>query len=120
MAVLTKLALTSIIEKVSLATSFIPINKSGSGAEALRYMKDKSGDDHTVMMNLNSFYTTPIIQTGLGVDPIPSHRLMAMDIRFGYIPTKDITDIKSYVSAVKSAGKTGKWAALDLVRKTVF
>eukprot|EP01023_Acetabularia_acetabulum_P028696 TRINITY_DN27097_c0_g1_i1.p3 TRINITY_DN27097_c0_g1~~TRINITY_DN27097_c0_g1_i1.p3 ORF type:complete len:110 (+),score=24.28 TRINITY_DN27097_c0_g1_i1:30-332(+) len=61
---------------------FIPINKpGGSGAEALRYLQDKAGDNHTVMMTLNSFYTTPIIQEDLGVDiteftPIG---LMAMD-----------------------------------------
>ena len=57
-------------EKGPLTTSIYSINKpGGSGAEALRYMKDKSGDDHTVMMTLNSFYTTPIIQSDLGVDP---------------------------------------------------
>ena len=52
--------LQGIIEKKGLSPRpFIPINKpGGSGAEALRYMKDKSGDDHTVMMTLNSFYTT--------------------------------------------------------------
>ena len=45
-----------IIEKKGLSPRpFIPINKpGGSGAEALRYLKDKSGDDHTVMMTLNS------------------------------------------------------------------
>ena len=44
---------------------FIPINKAGgSGGEALRYLQDKAGDDHTVLVTLNSFYTTPIIQHG--------------------------------------------------------
>ena len=63
--------LQGLIEKKGLSPRpFIPINKpGGSGAEALRYMQDKAGDDHTVMMTLNSFYTTPIIQAGLGVDP---------------------------------------------------
>ena len=105
---------------------FIPINKpGGSGAEALRYMKDKSGDDHTVMMTLNSFYTTPIIQSDLGVDPtaFTPIGLMAMDTFLLWVHTdqKDITDIKSYVSAVKSAGKNWKVvAAQDRVRKTAF
>ena len=63
--------LQGLIEKKGLSSRpFIPINKpGGSGAEALRYMQDKAGDNHTVMMTLNSFYTTPIIQSGLGVDP---------------------------------------------------
>jgi putative tricarboxylic transport membrane protein len=106
--------LQGIIEKKGLSPRpFIPINKpGGSGAEALRYMKDKSGDDHTVMMTLNSFYTTPIIQSDLGVDPtaFTPIGLMAMDTFLLWVHTdqKDITDIKSYVSAVKSAGKNWK------------
>ena len=64
--------LQGLIEKKGLSSRpFIPINKpGGSGAEALRYLQDKAGDNHTVMMTLNSFYTTPIIQSDLGVDPI--------------------------------------------------
>ena len=47
----------------------IPINKpGGSGGEALRYLQDKEGDDHTILVTLNSFYTTPLIQKDLGVD----------------------------------------------------
>src|SRR5210317_415332 len=63
--------LQGLIEKKDLSPRpFIPINKpGGSGGEALRYLKDKAGDDHIVMVTLNSFYTTPIIQKGLGVDP---------------------------------------------------
>ena len=116
--------LQGIIEKRASPRPFIPINKpGGSGAEALRYMKDKSGDDHTVM-TLNSFYTTPIIQKDLGVDPtaFTPIGLMAMDTFLLWVHTdrKDITDIKSYVSAVKVPVKIGKLAAQGLVRKTVF
>ena len=102
--------LQGLIEKKGLSSRpFIPVNKpGGSGAEALRYMQDKAGDDHTVMMTLNSFYKTPIIQEGLGVDvtkftPIG---LMAMDTFLLWVHSdrNDITDVKSYVSAVKSAG----------------
>ena len=75
--------LQGLIEKKGLSSRpFIPINKpGGSGAEALRYMQDKAGDNHTVMMTLNSFYTTPIIQPDLGVDPtkFTPIGLMAMD-----------------------------------------
>ncbi|MEP1208579.1 MAG: tripartite tricarboxylate transporter substrate binding protein [Rhizobiaceae bacterium] len=106
--------LQGLIEKKGLSSRpFIPVNKpGGSGAEALRYMQDKAGDDHTVMMTLNSFYTTPIIQKDLGVDvtkftPIG---LMAMDTFLLWVHNdrNDITDVKSYVSAVKSAGLNWK------------
>ena len=62
--------LQGLIEKKDLSPRpFIPINKpGGSGAEALRYLQDKAGDEHTVLVTLNSFYTTPIIQPDLGVD----------------------------------------------------
>jgi len=102
--------LQGLIEKKDLSPRpFIPINKpGGSGAEALRYLQDKAGDDHTVMMTLNSFYTTPIIQSELGVDvteftPIG---LMAMDTFLLWVNTDrdDITDLDSYVETVKAAG----------------
>ena len=75
------------------------------------------------MMTLNSFYTTPIIQSDLGVDPtaFTPIGLMAMDTFVGvHTDQKDITDIKSYVSAVKSAGKNWKVGGTGLVKKTVF
>jgi tripartite-type tricarboxylate transporter receptor subunit TctC len=102
--------LQGLIEQKDLSPRpFIPINKpGGSGAEALRYLQDKEGDNHTVMMTLNSFYTTPIIQEDLGVDvtqftPIG---LMAMDTFLLWVNTdrEDITDLDSYVAAVKGAG----------------
>ena len=102
--------LQGLIQKHDLSPRpFIPINKpGGSGAEALRYMKDKAGDNHTVMMTLNSFYTTPIIQEDLGVDvtqftPIG---LMAMDTFLLWVNSDrdDITDLDSYVETVKAAG----------------
>lgn len=108
----------SIIEQEDLSPRpFIPINKpGGSGAEALRYLQDKEGDDHTVLVTLNSFYTTPIINEGLGVDvtkftPIG---LMALDT-FQLWVTSDsgIDSLDSWVKAVKAAdrwnvGGTGK------------
>lgn len=102
--------LQGLIEKKDLSPRpFIPINKpGGSGAEALRYLQDKAGDDHVVMMTLNSFYTTPIIQEDLGIDiteftPIG---LMAMDTFLLWVNTdrEDITDLDSYVETVKAAG----------------
>ena len=106
--------LQGLIEKKGLSPRpFIPINKpGGSGGEALRYLKDKAGDDHVLLVTLNSFYTTPIIQKGLGVDPktfTPIGR-MALDTFLLWVNSdqKDITDLDSYVKKVKAAGKSWK------------
>ena len=106
--------LQGLIEKKNLSSRpFIPINKpGGSGAEALRYMQDKAGDDHTVLVTLNSFYTTPIIQEGIGVDVTkftPIGR-MALDnfLLWVNVDQTGITDVDSYVEAVKAAGKAWK------------
>ena len=102
--------LQGLIEQKGLSPRpFIPINKpGGSGAEALSYLRDKAGDNHTVMVTLNSYYTTPVIQEDLGVDistftPIG---LMALDTFLLWVNTDrdDITDLDSYVAAVKDAG----------------
>jgi tripartite-type tricarboxylate transporter receptor subunit TctC len=106
--------LQGLIEKKNLSPRpFIPINKpGGSGAEALRYLQDKEGDDHTLLVTLNSFYTTPIIQEDLGVDVskfTPIGR-MALDTFLLWVhdDRDDITDLDSYVGAVKSTGNTWK------------
>lgn len=106
--------LQGLIEKKELSPRpFIPINKpGGSGAEALRYLQDKAGDDHVVLVTLNSFYTTPIIQQDLGVDIsnfTPIGR-MALDTFLLWVNTdrEDITDLDSYVAAVKAAGMEWK------------
>jgi len=105
--------LQGLIEQKGLSPRpFIPINKAGgSGAEALRYLQDKEGDDHTILVTLNSFYTTPIIQEGLGVDPTkftPIGR-MALDTFLLWVNSEsDIKDLDGYVAAVKEAGKDWK------------
>jgi putative tricarboxylic transport membrane protein len=102
--------LQGLIEQKDLSPRpFIPINKAGgSGAEALRYLQDKSGDDYTLLVTLNSFYTTPIIQDNLGVDITkftPIGR-MALDTFLLWVNSdKDIHSLEDYVGAVKSAGK---------------
>ncbi len=60
----------SIVEKEKLSPRpLVPANKpGGSGAEALVAMKGASDPDHTIMVTLNSFFTTPLRQPGLGVD----------------------------------------------------
>ena len=105
--------LQGLIEKKNLSPRpFIPINKpGGSGAEALRYLQDKAGDDHVVLVTLNSFYTTPIIQEDLGVDVsqfTPIGR-MALDTFLLWVrPDQGIDDLDGYVTKVKAAGKDWK------------
>jgi len=105
--------LQGLIEQKDLSPRpFIPINKAGgSGAEALRYLQDKEGDDHTVLVTLNSFYTTPIIQEGLGVDVTqftPIGR-MALDTFLLWVNAdSDIETVDDYVAAVQAAGKEWK------------
>ena len=106
--------LQGLIEQKNLSPRpVIPINKAGgSGAEALRYLQDKAGDDHTILVTLNSFYTTPVIQKGINVDTnafTPIGR-MAVDNFLLWVNSSmsDVTDLDSYVSAVKSAGKGWK------------
>ena len=105
--------LQGLIEQKDLSPRpFIPINMAGgSGGEALRYMQGKAGDDHTVLVTLNSFYTTPIIQEDLGVDVTqftPIGR-MALDTFLLWVHSdSDIQDLDSYVAAVKEAGREWK------------
>jgi len=105
--------LQGLIEQKELSPRpFIPINKpGGSGAEALRYLESKAGDNHVVLVTLNSFYTTPIIQSDLGVDVskfTPIGR-MALDTFLLWVHAEsDIQDLDSYVKAVSSAGKNWK------------
>ncbi|MGI9417511.1 MAG: Bug family tripartite tricarboxylate transporter substrate binding protein, partial [Geminicoccaceae bacterium] len=101
--------LQGLIEKKELSPRpFIPINKpGGSGAEALAYMKSKEGDDHTILVTLNSFYTTPIIQEDLGIDVsefTPIGR-MALDTFLLWVhASSEISDLDSYVEAVSAKG----------------
>src|ERR671918_2429261 len=106
--------LQGLIEQKDLSPlPFVPINKpGGSGAEALRYLHDKAGDDHTVLVTLNSFYTTPIIQEGLGVDVLeftPIGRL-AMDTFLLWVNSDrdEISSLEDYVEAAKAGGKDWK------------
>ncbi|NNF96489.1 MAG: tripartite tricarboxylate transporter substrate binding protein [Halobacteria archaeon] len=99
----------SIIEKHKLSPKpVIPVNKpGGSGAEALIHLKQKTGDDHTIMVTLNSFYTTPLRNPGLNVDIntfAPVGR-MAEDTFLLWVhsdtPIKTVSD---FVKAAKAKG----------------
>lgn len=101
----------SIIQKNDLSPMpVLPINKGGgSGAEALRYLQDSSGDPHKVMATLNSYYTTPL-RTDIGVDIAEFTPLarMAVDTFVLWVNAdSDIETLDDYVAAVKAAG--GAW-----------
>ena len=103
----------SIIEKNDFSNQpFIPINKGGgSGAEALRYLKDKAGDPHVIMATLNSLYTTPLRNPGIGVDIsefTPIARLAEDTFVLWVHSDSDIKTVDDYVKAVKATGSE-KW-----------
>ena len=98
-----------IIEKHNLSPKpFVPINKGGgSGAEALRYLKDHAGDAHVIMATLNSYYTTPLRNPGLGVDIsefTPITRLAEDTFQLWVHSDTGIKTVDEYVAAVKAAG----------------
>ncbi len=101
----------SIIQKNDFAPMpVLPINKGGgSGAEALRYLQGKSGDAHTVMATLNSYYTTPLrTQIGVDIEEFTPIARMAVDTFVLWVNAdSDITTLEQYVEAVKEAG--GDW-----------
>ena len=103
----------SIIEKNKLSPQpFIPVNKGGgSGAEALRYLKDNAGNPHVIMATLNSYYTTPLRNPGLGVDIstfTPIARLAEDTFLLWVNADTDIKSVDDYTKAVKAAG-ADKW-----------
>jgi len=98
-----------IIKKHRFASlPFVPINKGGgSGAEALRYVRDKAGDPHVIMATLNSYYTTPLRNPGLGVDIskfTPIARMAEDTFQLWVHSDTGIKNVKQYVAAVKKAG----------------
>ena len=99
----------SIIEKNGFSNQpFIPINKGGgSGAEALRYLKDKEGDPHVIMATLNSLYTTPLRNPDIGVDIsefTPVARLAEDTFVLWVNSETDINSVDDYVKMVQEKG----------------
>lgn len=56
--------MASLIEKYRLSPQpFIPVNRpAGAGAQAFRWMIDKTGDPHTILITLDSLFATPAAQ----------------------------------------------------------
>jgi putative tricarboxylic transport membrane protein len=111
--------LQSVSEKKDMTSRpLVPNNKGGgSGAEALIALQGTNDPDHSILVTLNSFFTTPLRQSNLGIDiqtftPIA---MMAVD-PFVLWVHKDsgITSFDQWVEEVKAAdgeyvmGGTGK------------
>ncbi|NKC17013.1 MAG: tripartite tricarboxylate transporter substrate binding protein [Gammaproteobacteria bacterium] len=102
----------SVVEKHGLSSRpLVPVNKpGGSGAEALVHLNSKKGDNHTIMVTLNSFYTTPMRQPNLGVDSLtftPIARMAEDTFLLWVNKDSGITDVAGFVKAAKAAGD--KW-----------
>ena len=101
--------LQSIIAKNKLSSKpFTPINKpGGSGAEALVHVKNAKDPDHTIMFTLNSFYTTPLLQPGLGIDIstfTPVGRMAEDTFLLWVHKESGITSVDQFVKAAKAKG----------------
>lgn len=99
----------SVAEQQDLTTRpLVPNNKGGgSGAEALIHVNNASDPDHTILVTLNSFFTTPLRQDNLGIDiqEFTPVAMMGVD-PFVLWVHKDsgITTIDEYVAKVKEMG----------------
>jgi len=99
----------TVIEKHDFSPKpFIPVNKpGGSGAEALIHLKSNAKDNHIIMVTLNSFYTTPLRQPALGVDPLtfaPIARMAEDTFILWVHKDSGIKNIDEFVAAAKKAG----------------
>jgi len=87
---------------------FTPINKpGGTGAESLVYLKQHKGDDHVIMVTLNSFYTTPLRQPELGVDVLtftPIARMAEDTFLLWVNSDTPIKNVDQFVKAAKAKG----------------
>lgn len=102
----------TIVEKHNLASKpLIPINKpGGSGAEALVHLQNSKDPNHTIMVTLNSFYTTPMRQPGLGVDSMkfaPIARMAEDTFLLWVHKDSGLTTFEQWVDHVKAQGD--KW-----------
>lgn len=116
----------SVTEKHKMTPRpLIPNNKGGgSGAEALIALKGASDPDHTILVTLNSFFTTPLRQESLGIDintftPIA---MMGVDPFVLWVhKDRKINTFDEWLAAVKAAdggwvmGGTGKGQEDSLV-----
>ncbi|MEM9582614.1 MAG: tripartite tricarboxylate transporter substrate binding protein [Pseudomonadota bacterium] len=99
----------SVAEKKDLTNRpLVPNNKGGgSGAEALIHVGNASDPDHTILVTLNSFFTTPLRQANLGIDiqTFTPVAMMGVD-PFVLWVHKDsgVTTFEEYLAKVKEMG----------------
>ena len=99
----------SIIEKAGTSPRpLVPVNKpGGSGAEALVHMKNANDPNHTIMVTLNSFFTTPLRQPGLGVDIMtfaPVGRMAEDTFLLWVHKDEGITSFEQFLAEAKKRG----------------
>jgi putative tricarboxylic transport membrane protein len=104
--------LQSVAEKNDLTSRpLVPNNKGGgSGAEALLHVSSTNDPDHTILVTLNSFFTTPLRQENLGIDIMEFTPIAMMGVDpFVLWVHKDqgISTFEEFVDAVKQAD--GEW-----------
>lgn len=100
----------TVIEKNGWAARpLTPINKpGGSGAEALVHLNQAADPDHTIMVTLNSFYTTPLRQPKLEIDIAtftPVARMAEDTFLLWVHKESGISSVEEFVAAAKAAGK---------------
>ena len=98
----------SVVEKNDMAPRpLVPNNKGGgSGAEALIWLNNASDPDHTILVTLNSFFSTPIRQPDLGIDIMTFTPIAMMGVDpFALWVHKDsgIESFEQWVETVKGA-----------------
>ena len=96
----------SVVEKKDMTSRpLVPNNKGGgSGAEALILLNSTNDPDHTILVTLNSFFTTPIRQEDLGVDvsTFTPVQMMAVDPFILWVhKDSGITSFDQWVEKVK-------------------
>jgi putative tricarboxylic transport membrane protein len=99
----------SIVEKENLsARPLVPTNKpGGTGAEALVHMNSAGDPDHTIMVTLNSFFTTPLRQPGLKVDILkfaPVGRMAEDTFLLWVHKDSGITSFEQFLEEAKKRG----------------
>ena len=102
----------SVVEKHKMTPRpLIPNNKGGgSGAEALIALNTASDKDHTILVTLNSFFSTPIKQPALGIDinTFTPVAMMGVDPFILWVhKNKGINTFEEWLAAVKA--KDGNW-----------
>lgn len=99
----------SVIEANSLSPRpLIPNNKpGGSGAEALVHLKSSGDPDHTILVTLNSFFTTPIMNPGLEVDIMtfaPVGRMAEDTFLLWVHKDEGVTTFEEYLAKAREMG----------------